>query len=288
MLIGSKYISIDKLYKIFFTNSLVKISLSSVPQIVSLTNQNHSDIELSPASYKLLKDLSPESKKKMRRIMIDNDIAIGSYELKDPDYIEKLNNAGLGLQMEKFVALNARCPVCGLKTLHSYEHFNIPVVDLICVNSEHLVNKTCFLFQLKIGMDDNYFDRKRKIITVGSQNYGWLPHNIKTDADIKSKFIVPGYICLSLTPSYEDIQNYVIRKSKSFILIPNYNIESVSENYYKYLSGCFPYGKNAITWNSKTVDIHPYTKILDSQIVDRLTNLITTTIKNPYSKLKFT
>lgn len=241
--------SLQTLYNLFFHKNLIVLS-KNIPQ--SPPPKSNKPIIVTPMTKMILSTLTPNSREFMRRdLQADTEIIekMEKIELEnDPDYLEKMANSGLGFYMENFISYYGVCPVCKEYTLRKYFHSNVPVVDFVCVNKDyHLKTNTCFLFQLKISLGDEYFSLKRQTISIGSRRYGELPHTVKGNDNIDYKRIVPGYICLKLIP--REMQNYQIDVINSFIIVPDYNNMS-NRSYYEYLPYTDKYGKDIITWHS--------------------------------------
>jgi hypothetical protein len=292
-----KIITISDLYKLFFNKKLV--ALSKFPENI-LNPENpmtpikkkpklESDISklLSPDTKIIYNSLSPDAKIKYLELIKKDDAALLSSESKadesDPDYQEKMENNGLGFFMENFISMYYWCPVCQQKTLRKYSHSNIPVVDLVCINSEeHLKKNECFLFQVKISLTNDYFNINEQTISIGSKTYGEPAHLVKGTEPIKNKYVVPGYICIKLYPTDSNKQIYRINYKNSFVLIPDYDSQ-LSETYYHYLDKKSIYNKDIITWNNKMCKVLTLSKIpkelIEYELFDQME------IENPYLKL---
>ncbi len=156
----SKNINIQNLYQIFFKKNLINISKYIEKSYIVPMQPN---VLLTPNSKAIYDSTSPRSKPYILLDMLKNNDSILYKEQVDSeideDYIEKMENNGLGFYMESFLSMYAYCPVCGLQTLKKYSHSNVPVVDLICVNYKyHLQNSECFLYQVKISLGNIYFN----------------------------------------------------------------------------------------------------------------------------------
>lgn len=253
-IIIKKKITIEDLYNIFFKKELLNLYLDNQPIVSTPIKKVPLPLNLTPFSKIILDHTSPNSKEYMLKELIKDNEKLKSLELNDddPDYLNKIENNYLGFFMEDFISINGLCPVCNQPTLRKYSSSTIPVIDLICINYYyHLIQNECFIFQVKISLNNSYFNLKNKNISVGSKRFGEIAHSINGIDLLKNKFIVPGYICLQLT----DLSNrsYLINYSKSFILIPNY-MNELDQPYYSYVKKNF-FNKDVITWNSKLVDI---------------------------------
>ena len=273
-------ISLKDLYKLFFGKKLVDLT-----RIETNTKQlpSSKQVTLTPVSKSIYDTTSPKSKPYILAAMMKNtdviDAQMDIEEQLDPDYQEKMENNGLGFFMEDFVSVYCHCPVCGQSLLKKYSHSNVPVVDLVCINTAYHKNK-CFLFQVKISLTNDYFNLKTKKIIVGSKTYGEPAHHRKGTDSMNQKIVVPGYICIKLYRDKQEPQNYVIDHRNSFVLVPNYQNNS-NKYYYHYLDEVGMYGKNMITWDETMVDTFPLNKITNiSKIAYEV--FLEKEIPNPY------
>jgi hypothetical protein len=273
----TEYIKVDDLAKIFFTKNLVE--LDKTPPKTPPRGEPSVDSSLTPLSKAIYDTLTPKSKEPMLQLMRMDDLITQEAEMSDPDYVEKFENGRLGFFMEEYISYYGFCPVCGQKSLKKYDHSNVPVVDLVCINRDyHLMSETPFLFQVKISFTNLYFDLNEKIITIGSKTYGYNAHMVKGTSPQLQKFICPGYICIKMNSV--NLQDYVVDYRNSFVLLPDYHKQNPTY-YYKYLKSDF---KNQITWNSSMTSVQPLTKVITE---NRITYSVfgEEIIKNPYSDL---
>lgn len=265
---------LSTLYNLFFKKKLVVLS-KNLPQ--SPVPNRILPKDLTPMTKMIVSNLSPYSRKLMLEDISNDDKEILDLE-NDPDYLEKMENNRLGFYMESFMSYYGLCPVCKQNTLRKYAQSNVPVVDFVCINKDyHIKSNTCFLFQLKISLNNQYFSFRQQTISIGSKKYGEIPHSIKGNG---IKKIVPGYICLKLIS--KEMQTYKIDTQDSFIIIPNY-LDNSNKSYYEYMPYLDKYGKNVITWNP-TMFITP----LVEDIIPLHINheyFTETQIDNPYSEL---
>lgn len=253
-------ITLRDIYQLFFNKKLVILSDNqpSSPKKNNNNNNNNNDNNiLTPLSKMIYESTSPRSKEYILEELLDddelNEISEIEADFLDPDFTEKMENNGLGFFMENIVSKYCICPECKKATLRKYSHSNVPVVDVVCTNHEyHLNNNKCFIYQVKISLNDEYFNFQNKYITVGSMTYGQIAHIHKGSEDIMSKIIIPGYICIRLQRSQNEMQTYSIDTKKSFVLIPDYNNNS-NNYYYQYINYKNIYGKNILTWNNQMV-----------------------------------
>lgn len=274
--------TLPTLYKLFFHKDLVELS-KNLP--ISPVKSNRPIIDpLTPMSKMILSTFTPISREKMTKLFQADTLEIEELEEleNDPDYLEKMANNKLGFYMENFVSYYGVCPVCRENTLRKYFHSNVPVVDFVCINSDyHLKTNTCFLFQLKISLGDEYFSFNQRTISIGSRRYGEIPHTVKGSDNIYYKRVVPGYICLKLID--QGMQNYRIDTHNSFVLIPDYN-NKMNQSYYKYLPHKGKYNNSIITWNPSMFTTPIIEHILDTLQVTHefFTEIL---IENPYSNI---
>lgn len=281
-------ITLDKLYDLFYTKALVKLSKPEPKTPTKARPEAGIVNTLTPITQSIYNTLSPQSQRYLLVDIMEDNLEIERLASKaeglDPDYEEKMENNGLGFFMEDYISMHCRCPVCGEPTLRKYSQSNVPVVDLVCINEAyHMKNNKCCLFQVKISLGNDYFNLGNKKIVVGSRVYGEQCHLVKGTNDIEHKFLVPGYICIKLNRVPNEIQMYTVEHSKSFVLIPNY--QNTSNNfYYQYIDIRSRFGKNIITWNSSMVSLHKISTInIPTKIrVEYFDEII---IINPYKKL---
>lgn len=200
-------------------------------------------------THKLTEYLTPISKKRMLKdIEKDNDILVKLSKMDektDPDYI---NYENYGKLIESWLSDNLACPCCGSYSLKRYFKSNMPIIDVVCINPYHTLERGVRFFQIKTSngkpfMDIPYFiydskNPKKNHIHVGSRKYGEISHQIKVSDNDFDKKILIGYICLT----YEEKDNLKIikNKNKSFIVLPiiDYQLEnstSVDDWYYQYI-----------------------------------------------------
>lgn len=206
---------------------------------------------------------------KLVKNMRENDDIEGENEKDDEEYIN-YNDKENGKIIEIWLSDNMKCPVCKNKTLRRYVNNSMPVIDIMCINKDHVgvrywQVKTSTGY--KIGFLDNnkYFNIDNKTnnnyIYVGSRNYGEVVHDIIPSNPDKKLLI--GYILII----YTDIDNIInIDINKSYIIMPIIDkIESKYEDYYyKYLSDDKS-KKHKITFNPMTNSI---TSIKDSKVLE--------------------
>lgn len=278
----------EKLYDLFFATDIVVVKKNAASEKATPVKRKASPISnpLTPMSKKIYDATSPRSKPYVLADMKSDDEILLKSELAtdDPDYIEKMENNGLGFFMENFITAYGTCPICGMKTLRKYVNSNIPVVDFVCDNTEyHLNNKTCFVFQLKISLTNNYFDLNKRTISVGSVAYGEPAHLVDGTESQKNKIVVPAYILIRMYRHKTKLQSYIIDHKNSFVLIPNYK-NKTNDTYYKYTDKKDMYGKSVITWNTQMVDTVELKRVINAVNVDH-EFYNEQVITNPYAKL---
>lgn len=284
-------ITINDLYKLFFDKNLIKPTLIEPSSPTKTKKIDINQYELSPSAIAIYESTSPKSKPYILEGLISDKKAIENMEfqaeLSDPDYQDKMENNGLGFFMEDYISAHGFCPVCGGKTLCKYLRSNIPVVDLVCTNTDfHLQNDKCFMFQVKISVSNDYFNFDKKILMIGSKKFGIISHIHKGTDDITKKIVMPGYICIKLNKHPTKIQTYIIDQKISFVLVPDYQNNS-NEYYYKYLDNSTIYNrfnKNILTWNTNMINTFKLSHILPITTIN-YEYYSENEIKNPYSPL---
>lgn len=253
------------LQKLLFTKNLIKLSKNIPSEPVSPVKslKRKSEDFLTPIAKKIYNVTSPRSKSFVLEELQRDTTKIECIEKNsiDPDFQYKMENNGLGFFMENIVSFYGKCPGCNQNRLCKYASSNVPVVDLVCTNTDfHLKNNSCFLYQLKISLGNDYFSLKKQTISVGSKKYGEIVHGINGNSD--RKMIVPGYICIQLQKT--SLQEYNICHKKSFVLVPDYN-NMTEDLYYKYTGTKNRYGSDIITWNAAMVNVHELHSVFDLQ-----------------------
>lgn len=240
--------SIDDIKDLFYKKQVV--SVNEVEPIVTFERpikKPKIDNEMTPVSKSIYDELTSDIERIKFKKLIKKDNEeieniIEEQDNEDPDYLEKLANNALGLFMEDYICRYGKCLVCGQKTLKKYVDPRMPVIDLVCDN-DHWDN--IHFFQVKISLGTDYFNLKpKKVITVGSLNYGKPVHELQ--ANNKNKTLLPGYICLKLNE--KDDTRYTINNHESFCLIPD--LTANDGIYYSYVRGHMIHGylRNGLTW----------------------------------------
>lgn len=313
MEIEHNYVKPIVLYDLFFTRPISNITLSqkrnqeiqpfTTPEKSKkrkLEEYSLSELEklISPDGKKILKAEPRDRQLELARNLVADVNLIETKEMEeyknDLDYVEKMENNGLGFYMENFMSYYGVCPVCKLNTLRKYSFSNMPVVDLICINDNyHTVHGGCFLFQVKTSLnkDNLYFNKIDHYITVGSMNYGYNAHVVKGSDDLIKKKLLIGYICLHLNQKSNSTTEYMIDTQKSFILLPDLN-KQLDATYYSYRDKETYMGpkyryikKHQIKWNDNlvnTVKINECFDLNKTQKIDTRVMFEETDIKNKY------
>jgi hypothetical protein len=205
-------------------------------------------------THKLTEYLTPISKKRMLKdIEKDNDILVKLSKMDektDPDYI---NYENYGKLIESWLSDNLACPCCGSYSLKRYFKSNMPIIDVVCINPYHTLERGVRFFQIKTSngkpfMDIPYFiynpeNPEQNHIHVGSRKYGEIVHQVKVSDNDFNKKILIGYICLTYEEKEkekEDELKIIKNKNKSFIVLPiiDYQLDnstSVDDWYYQYI-----------------------------------------------------
>lgn len=187
--------------------------------------------------------------------LIKDDNIIQKFSLldmeKDLDYVGDYN---IGKYAEIYVSLNMVCPSCRIKSLKLFKNPNMPVIDLVCINSGHDIRVCPRLWQVKASSGESYFSRSNKFISVGSRNWGNVVHNITLLDDANCDLRI-GYICLHVDEVNEFDKR--VNLTKSFILFSPNN----SYQYYpdKSVLDRGLYNRHeAIVWTGEEIDIAQY------------------------------
>lgn len=276
-----QYVSKNDLYFLFTNTDLIETTYSNYKK--KLYKSHQPNLILSPMTKLIYNSVPQEDRNKLLEdIILDNNY-IEQLDDNDPDYIEKLANNKLGLYMEDFVCYYMKCPICRSKTLRKYKINNMPVIDVICTNTQFHKNfNNIKFFQIKISVNSNSYFNKQYIL-VGSKKFGFNCHEIMGNDTLKNKETLIGYICINLTEIKDG--EYKINNKKSFILIPNIT-KNYPEYYYKYINNSNRFNHDAITWNKNLVNEFKLENLLDVTIVN--TNSIffnSNMIVNPYSQV---
>nr|AEX62565.1 hypothetical protein mv_R360 [Moumouvirus Monve] len=141
-------IKLIDLYKLFFCKNIIETTI--IPNQQNIINHQTFNLTLTPTSKKIYDATSPKSKPYILRDLLKNTETIENSESKidllDPDYQEKFQNNGLGFFMEDYICAYGKCPVCGQASLRKFSQSNVPVIDLVCINTNYHLKKINVLF----------------------------------------------------------------------------------------------------------------------------------------------
>ena len=283
------------LYDLFFTKKLREVHRIDKQQTLTPLTPPRKALDpsiLTPVTKSIYTSLNEYEKKLFLNEIQKDDNILKDLEalqnLDDEEYKEKLENNGLGFYMEDYICANCVCPLCHQPTLRKYAIKNMPIVDIICINKDFHIKQDPplpFLFQVKIKVQSSYFDKKTKLISVGSKRIGYLSHQISGNSPIENKLVLMSYICLSMN-RIDDV-TYKINLEDSFCLIPNLSFNS-SSDYYNYISNDKRYkNKFLITWNEQAVKLLEVKSLFAGSLsrVDTMIVFYEIEIPNPYENI---
>lgn len=276
------YIDIDTLNDLFYGSTIVETKY-----IINKYNPNDYkpkkiSFEMTPMSKMIYDSVSTCKKDSILRDMMIDDNYIDDINELDPDYLEKLENNELGFYMEDFVCHNMRCPICNKKSLRKYSVKNMPVVDVICINSDKH-DREIKLFQIKTTLDNGYFDRKKCTLLTGSKKYGYMCHEISGKDNAERKNLLVGYICINMTEVADN--KYRISKTKSFVLVPNIRDEN-NQKYFSYTGKKAHFNNEILIWNPDMSNVYNINKFIDNMDVDAtIIYNISDIVLNPYDRV---
>jgi hypothetical protein len=192
----------------------------------------------------------------------DDDIVRDIEIDQDEEYYDTYEE--YGKTIECFVADKFKCPICFQKSLKRYSSDNFPAVDLVCVNIDHKYENGVKFFQVKSSSGANfngkpYFNKEKRIIRVGSINYGSIIHNI-LPSNIDKRLLI-GYICIKYRLSTDE-QNLRILLD-SFIVLPNLNVYN-NDPYYQYIETGDNHPMITFTHNCRVINL---ANVTDDRIV---------------------
>ena len=206
------------------------------------------DYSFTTQSRALYNFISPDKQDDYLKLLKQDDAIIErmNIDIKDTPF-NQIDGSEMGVYIESWICSNFFCPGCEQYTLYKYSHPNMPVVDVACVNPEHILSHGPRYYQIKAtgnrsgGMP--YFTRRPILysptgyIKVGSKRYGKFSHEVLVTDSNEDKELVVGYICISYTDNGN--MKITINPDESFILIPNLisliKSEARHNAYYKYL-----------------------------------------------------
>ena len=202
---------------------------------------------LSPQSRPLLYDIPEEDRAEYVNILLADTRTVEELNSAnhDPDYYPEEHT--LGEDMEQFISIYGKCPICKEKTLRQFSKKNMPVVDLICINHEHNIDNGPILWQVKASTTSSYFSNEghNNYITIGSRNWGNSIHNNHIEKDF---FL--GYICLYV--SIDEARRYRI-DPRSFVVFPNTKI-SEWPYYYGYFDQTYKNRLSSVSGNPNIIN----------------------------------
>lgn len=276
-------ITTDIVKNIFITKSLVDLSKQQ-SILTTPTKIKPNKIEDTPMTKLILSTMSPGSQSRMRdQIMIDNDrINRSATDALDTDFFPEFDNKELGHQIENYLSINAKCPVCGKKTLKRFLHSNVPVIDLVCTNTEfHLNTNTTRFYQVKLSTTNYYFNLHNKYISIGSRKYA-EPILSMLDTNVDAAY-VPGYICIKLIPTTSMANTtYIIDKRNSFCVVPN-TYEQLNQPFYYFRTEKNRFGADIIEWSELNTIMIDLTTIVSDNRIDNFPFYTESVIDNPYN-----
>lgn len=214
-----------------------------------------------------------EKKRIFEDIKYDNQIIdkLNKTNDLDKDYQDIENHGKL---IEIWIADNCKCPICKQYTLRRYTKMNFPIIDLVCINSEHyggpifyqvkssiLINNKSAKFKDKHYFNLDINDPNQNTIMAGSRKWGELIHDIKPSDIEENKnlsYLLIGYICILYRINRKrngEINSLSINPNLSFIVLPNINLIKSSyidnDYFYKYTNN----QDKEITFNLNTNNI---------------------------------
>lgn len=216
---SSEIIGLDNLKKLFEKEDI--FNLEAFFDSTEQKPTSFNGYSMSPYTKKIYDSIPDEEKSDFLKNIIDDDKKIQIIENNEldmaynPEYL-------LYDYLEYFISYFFKCPVCKKKTLKKYANISMPVIDILCINEEHPLDRTRF-FQIKTTSGNlfngkPYFSKKKKFIHVGSYRYGYNIHNITNFTEEKYKNMLIGYICIE----YKVDGNFIkINRKNSFYIIPD-------------------------------------------------------------------
>jgi hypothetical protein len=210
---------------------------------------------LTPFSKALIDNTTPAKRQRMISDIRRDDERLQQLEeeinLNDPLYTYT-SSTEVGSTIESWICLNMKCPGCNLKYFRKYLNTNMPVIDIVCLNPNHVIQiHGPKFYQIKASeynstfFGKKYFTRNPIInypsgyIKVGSIDKGQHSHNIKPSDSLDNKYISIAYICVCYKYKRNNNRLINIVLDKSYCVIPNLSYSPISqlENYYyKYIT----------------------------------------------------
>lgn len=257
---SQKEISNNDIYLLFITSKLIsdddseKDNQTNYPYITPIKKTSKKPSYLADyttnLTQKLIEYLTPISKKRMLKdIEKDNDILTKLSKMEEKTDLDYINYENYGKLIESWLSDTIACPCCGSYSLKRYFKDNMPIIDIVCINPFHTLERGVRFFQVKTSngkpfMDKPYFiydfkNPEQNHIHVGSRKYGKAVHQIRVSDDDFNKKILVGYICLTYNDKEKDDNLKIIKdKNKSFVILPiiDYQLDdSTNDWYYEYI-----------------------------------------------------
>jgi hypothetical protein len=167
-------------------------------------------------------------------LKIDDDLIFKLKQITDDEDADYVRYENRGKLIECWIADNMCCPCCGENTLRRYANDSMPIIDLVCINIEHTINKGVKFFQVKTNKIHSVLFRGKPYfahnysrpidshtIHVGSRKWGQHVHNITPQHKLIDKKILCGYICIKFADGGKKL-DLQFSEEKSFIVLPEY------------------------------------------------------------------
>ena len=282
----------DYIYNLFETSDIVQIIEAQELRRTDRIIQPKQNVGLfSPNAQQILNRLTPISRQRMIKDFNIDDLNILKQESIQEEIDETFiyfENQEVGQFLESWVCFNMRCPGCN-GILYKYQSKNMPVVDVKCINPNHLLNNGPKYYQIKATESgttfrgQKYFSLNEQFIKIGSTRFGKLSHEVKLSDGYNKKRILIGYICIE----YHYIGDYKRRINidthNSFILVPNLTLQPQTSQeaelqYYTYVNDIIPTIRfdnrlfNIIKFREYPIEYHNIFKNIniDTHFVERL------------------
>jgi hypothetical protein len=142
----------DYIYNLFETSNIVQITEVQELRRTDRIIQPKQNVGLfSPNAQQILNRLTPISRQRMIEDFNIDDLKILKQESIQEEIDETFiyfENQEVGQFLESWVCFNMRCPGCN-GILYKYQSKNMPVVDVKCINPNHLLNNGPKYYQIK-------------------------------------------------------------------------------------------------------------------------------------------
>jgi len=212
------------------------------PTLKGLENINF----ISPFGQQILLSVESAEREALTKNLFEDNVTIDETYKDEFSDIEEYypDEEDIGRKAEKIISIYCKCPICGEKSLKLFSNPNMPVVDLVCINPDHDIDKGPRLWQVKASRQDLYFNKTKSYITIGSKRWGYSIHQ-----NFEDKNFLIGYICLKVEEKNDNF--FHISNSNSFALYPNLEGNEPYYRYYKENEKTFFFkNKNVINWNN--------------------------------------